>query len=123
MNITTYRRDVNNAFVGLCDYNKASSTLARKTKTLMKSLFPDCEITVLKGCYCYVSGFVSKENHHVYFSIGDIRFYSSSWQRNILIRTAENTKDYHGGMNHNTDLENLQSQVYKLLAQEHKRSY
>lgn len=64
-------------------------------------------------CYCEVSGFIINETGEkfVYFHTSDFRYWEDEWKDRILIRTATSLKDYHGGSNHYTDLENFVSNV------------
>jgi hypothetical protein len=68
----------------------------------MKSMLKDSgwEVKTLKGNWFDVNGFVFNKTHniYVYFSTGDVRFLSG-WSCYILCRTAENEKDFTGGMN------------------------
>jgi len=50
-----------------------------------------------------------------YLSIPDVRFFQNGWFENILVRTAENEKDYGGGSNHACKLEALLSTVLDLI--------
>ena len=56
-----------------------------------------------------VSGFLKAKinNKYIYFSISDVRSFKNDWNKNILIRTAENDKDYSGGTNNFTTLKDL----------------
>lgn len=48
------------------------------------------------GHYC-LSGFFDVKNQSYYYSIGDVRHFGVD---DILIRTAQNHKDFIGGLNH-----------------------
>lgn len=64
----------------------------------------------------YFSAFIkSAENKCVYVSISDVRFFTNEWYNNILIRTAKNEQDYHGGFNHRTTLKELEMKAMELL--------
>ena len=63
----------------------------------------------------YVSGFASKGDKHVYFSIQDVRHFNNEWYNHILVRTARDTKDYHGGSNNYTTLPQLRQAVETLM--------
>ena len=67
-----------------------------------------------KGHY-YVSGFIEKNGNYIYFSVSDVRFFPNEWNQQILIRTAEHEKDYTGGSNEYTTLEQFKENVSKLL--------
>ena len=65
--------------------------------------------------YCFSSFIKSAENKCVYVSISDVRFFTNEWYNNILIRTAKNEQDYHGGFNHRTTLKELEMKAMELL--------
>ena len=75
-------------------------------------------VNVSKNHYCF-SAFIKggTENKYVYLSISDVRYFSNEWYKHILIRTAKNEVDYHGGFNQYTSLENLEWNVAKLLGE------
>ena len=75
-------------------------------------------VNVGKNHYCF-SAFIKggTENKYVYLSISDVRYFSNEWYKHILIRTATNEVDYHGGFNQYTSLENLEWNVAKLLGE------
>ena len=55
--------------------------------------------------YCF-TGFVRKDNEYVYFSVGDVRC-DGVWFKRVLYRTAKHERDWTGGANNWTTLENL----------------
>lgn len=63
-------------------------------------------VNVGRNHYCF-SAFIKggTENKYVYISISDVRYFSNDWYKHILIRTAKNETDYHGGFNNYTTLE------------------
>lgn len=65
--------------------------------------------------YCFSALIKSAENKCVYISISDVRFFTNEWYNNILIRTAKNEQDYHGGFNHRTTLKELEMKAMELL--------
>lgn len=61
-------------------------------------------------------GFVTNGQQYVYFSVGDVRYgVRGTWHESILIRTAQHEKDYTGGSNNFTDLQNLAKNILNLL--------
>lgn len=66
-----------------------------------------------KNHYCF-SAFIKVKDKYIYLSISDVRYFENEWYKNILIRTAKNNKDYTGGSNHYTNLENLETNILKL---------
>ena len=75
-------------------------------------------VNVGKNHYCF-SAFIKggTENKYVYISISDVRYFSNEWYKHILIRTAKNEVDYHGGFNQYASLESLEWNVAKLLGE------
>lgn len=64
--------------------------------------------------YCESSGFATDgQGHYVYYNVPDFRYWD--WENNVLIRTAENEKDYRGGVNHNTSLKDIGKVIDNLM--------
>ena len=72
-------------------------------------------VNVVRNHYCFSAFIKSAENKCVYISISDVRFFTNEWYNNILIRTAKNEQDYHGGFNHRTTLKELEMKAMELL--------
>lgn len=72
-------------------------------------------VNVGRNHYCFSVFIKSAENKCVYISISDVRFFANEWYSNILIRTAKNEQDYHGGFNHRTTLKELEMKAMELL--------
>lgn len=72
-------------------------------------------VNVGRNHYCFSAFIKSAENKCVYVSISDVRFFTNEWYSNILIRTAKNEQDYHGGFNHRTTLKGLEMKAMELL--------
>lgn len=72
-------------------------------------------VNVGRNHYCFSAYIKSVENKCVYVSISDVRFFTNEWYNNILIRTAKNEQDYHGGFNHRTTLKELEMKAMELL--------
>lgn len=72
---------------------------------------------MLKGTYCYASGFITDGEKYVYFSTPDYRWglFGKEWYDDILIRTAENEEDYHGGDNCSTKLCDIGLNVKQII--------
>lgn len=64
----------------------------------------------------FVSGFLEKNGKYAYFSISDVRYFPTDWYQRILIRTATHEKDYTGGSNQYTTLENFREAVKQLVS-------
>ena len=72
-------------------------------------------VNVGRNHYCFSAFIKSAENKCVYISISDVRFFTNEWYNNILIRTAKDEQDYHGGFNHRTTLKELEMKAMELL--------
>ena len=64
--------------------------------------------------YCFTC-FVKDNDKFVYISISDVRYFRNEWFNNILIRTAQHEKDYHGGSNQYTSLPHLEAKIQSML--------
>ena len=68
-----------------------------------------------KGHY-WLSAFIrNTAGKHLYLSISDVRYWKNEWYNNILIRTAEHSKDYRGGRNNYTRLCELPQTAQRLF--------
>lgn len=83
-------------------------------KRWMRRRFSDFVITFL-DVYCELSGFLKMDGKYVYFSIPDVRYCQDEWATNILIRTAKDVWDYHGGPNHYTTIDEFDHDVFGLI--------
>ena len=72
-------------------------------------------VKIGKNHYCFSAFIKSAENKCVYVSISDVRCFSNAWYNHILIRTAKDETDYHGGFNNYTNLEELEVTTAELL--------
>ena len=72
-------------------------------------------VNIGKNHYCFSAFIKSAENKCVYVSISDVRCFSNEWYNHILIRTAKDETDYHGGFNNYTNLEELEVTAADLL--------
>ena len=70
----------------------------RKFVNQLKKYFGKENIIVNSCPHFEFTGFIKNNNKLVYFSTGDLR-----WRASMLIRTANNEKDYTGGMNNFID--------------------
>ena len=64
------------------------------------------------------TAFIKKQDKYVYFSISDVRYFPNEWYNHILVRTAKNEKDYHGGKNNYTTLSYLPVAIHQLFVME-----
>ncbi len=86
---------------------KESIKAYSKEKSLVKKALRDAnfeDIKVSNGYY-YFSGFATKNNQKIYFSIPDVRHFPSNGEADVLIRKASDYKDYSGGSNNFCPLE------------------
>lgn len=105
--------------------SKDFSTFQNAFKRQMKTIAEDMGATLVsfnKGHY-YMSGFIEKNGHYVYFC------YSRIWNRStpnlmdngsMYVRTAKDAKDFRGGMNHNISFYNCPTIINKLINTEHQ---
>lgn len=75
-------------------------------KTIVRRALKQADFTDIKfsNGYYYFSGFATKNNKAIYFSIPDVRYGWASDGLNLLIRTAKDYKDYTGGSNNYSSL-------------------
>ena len=78
-------------------YSKQKSTVKKALKT---AGFENIKIS--NGHY-YFSGFATKNEKVIYFSISDVRH---GWDERVLIRTAKDYRDFTGGGNNFAECEN-----------------
>ncbi len=97
---------------------KDYSSFVRNLKSELKAQLASggCKIIVLNKGYFYVSGFVYSRtaDRYVYFSTGDVR--DKHWYERILYRTATGPRDFKGGTNRFTGIEDFGADVLTLLA-------
>lgn len=72
-------------------------------------------VNVGRNHYCFTCFIKNAENKYIYLSVSDVRGYKPEWYTNVLIRTAASEKDYHGGNNNYTSLEDLQESLTRLF--------
>lgn len=88
---------------------ESSSTLtpefaefARLVKHTIKKSLPDSlELVSFNRGHFYFSGFIKNKitGKYAYFNANDVRGGNDDWYNRLLIRTAENDRDYTGGVN------------------------
>ena len=89
-------------------------------KRWMRRRFSDFTITFIDG-FAELSGFLKMDGKYVYFSIPDVRHWHNEWATNILIRTAKDVWDYHGGTNHYTTIDEFDYDVFDLIMEQKER--
>ena len=93
------------------------NSFARSFKTAMNKLTQNVGAELVnynKGHY-YISGFIKRWDKYVYFSISDVRHLSMWWIEELLVRTAKHAKDYTGGANRYTELNEADELIDSLL--------
>lgn len=72
-------------------------------------------VNICRNHYCF-SVFIKSDNgKYAYLSISDVRYNKNDWYKHILIRTAKSEKDYTGGWNNYTPLDNLENRIKLML--------
>ena len=82
---------------------------------IKKSLSSGLEIINCLDSYYYICGFITNGTKYVYFSTSDVRHFPNKWCKDIMYRTAQHEKDYTGGRNRYTTLENFVRDIEALL--------
>ena len=80
-------------------------------KFVERNLPPKAELVYYMRGFYYASGFIEREGTFVYFSISDMRH----WSTDILVWTAKDSHDYTGGINNFADLAGFKPLVDRLL--------
>lgn len=117
-NIKYLKKYINYEFSSGCytgnDYKSFQTKYLSFLKTMCKNNHWQL-VNVGKNHYCFSAFIKSAENKCVYISISDVRYFSNEWYNHILIRTAKNETDYHGGFNNYTNLKELEVTTAELL--------
>jgi hypothetical protein len=106
---------VNHEFESSSSKTPEFKQFARDFLSDIKKLCEGYEIVNKNVGHFYVSGFLKKDDKFVYFSVSDVRHFPNEWFNHILIRTAKNEKDYTGGSNTYTKLQNIKNAVDNLM--------
>lgn len=67
-----------------------------------------------RGHY-YCSWFIENSGKFIYMSFSDVRHFAREWYKIILYRTAQHERDYTGGSNWYTDLENMERDLQRMF--------
>ena len=70
------------------------------------------------GEYCECSGFLQLDRKFCYFNSGDYRYNREDIFEHVLIRTAKDPLDFHGGPNHYTTLRGIAKKAMELFEEE-----
>lgn len=101
---------LNYTFSTGCETGEDYKSFQRKYIHYLRSLCNENNWDLIVSCksHYWFSVFIRNQaGNYLYLSISDVRFFKNEWFERILIRTAKNEKDYHGGQNHRTSLPNL----------------
>lgn len=99
------------------DYKKYLSEIAKEIGAKLVSFSPN---------HYEFSAFLKRDANYVYFSISDVRYFEDEWRKNILIRRANDDRDYKGETNCKSDLEHLKDNLDSLFvstAEYHYQKY
>ena len=99
-------------------YSEEFKKFAREfKKALLDQVKDDFILEAYSPGTYYISGFIKHKetDQHLYFSTSDVRFFPDEFINNVLIRTADDVKDYTGGMNHYTPLAQLGEKAGRLI--------
>ena len=94
------------------------TTFSRQLRMYLKrTLTPEFEVVNYMRGHFYFSAFVRHlgTGQLLYLSCSDVRFFRDGWYNNVLVRTAENERDFTGGRNTYTNLANLKSHLEVIL--------
>jgi len=108
---------LNVEFVSSCNTTDQFKSFARNFKSYLKKLTKDnFDIVNFNRGHFDVSGFLkNKENNKlVYFSVSDVRFFPNEWYNHVLVRTAKHDKDYTGGSNNYSTLDEIENKALYL---------
>jgi hypothetical protein len=81
-------------------------SFSTKYRNAIKKLLPNgYEIHTWNKDHYWCSAVIkTPEEKFVYINTSDVRYFPNEWATNILYRTMEHDKDWHGGPNHYTSL-------------------
>jgi hypothetical protein len=96
------------------DYKQFQNKYINYLRTLCKE--NGWELVNLGRNHYQFSAFIKRDDRYIYLSISDVRFFPNDWYNHILIRTAIDERDYHGGYNNYTSLPNLKSAAGNLFS-------
>ena len=90
-------------------FNKFGLDFKKEINTLLEDI--GAEVHSISRGYFILSGFIKKDDKLVYFSIDDVRFNKFQKDTMILVRTAKHDRDFTGGRNNFSNLDNLKKDV------------
>jgi len=88
---------------------------ARDFEKFLKNDVVEIDLSV---SHFYLFGFARNitTGKFAYFTIPDVRFFDDYWFLNILYRTAQNSKDYRGGVNQYCQLPDLVANLVRITS-------
>lgn len=92
-------------------------TFEKKYKSILKDIADNIGASLIrfsKNHYTF-SAFMERDGRLAYISISDVRYFNNEWKDNILVRSAENERDFSGGINGYTTLEKLEDRLDNIL--------
>jgi len=92
------------------------SLFSREIKKVLKKTLSDYELASWNRGHFEFSCFFKKDGKYIYISSSDVRHFKNEWYNKLLIRTAEDDKDYTGGSNNFSTLENIKEMTDSLLS-------
>ena len=104
-------------FESSCEITPEFVTFAKCLKAYIKRNLPEgAELMKCNRGHFYLYGFIKNGDKFAYFSTSDVRHFQDSWYNNMLIRTAQGEKDFTGGVNRYTSLDNFTQAIESLIA-------
>lgn len=93
-------------------------TFEERYKKILKDIANNIQAQLIdfNGGHYGFSAFMEKDGKFAYISISDVRSFKNEWKDDILVRTAENDRDFSGGRNTFTNLHKLESRLDKILS-------
>ena len=102
--------------------SKEAKSFFRAFKNFVQRCFPDAELIGFEPNHYDTSGFIKKDGKYIYVSYTLNRgnqcrpdFSASDALNGVLYRTADGPKDYRGGSNHFTSIDNFKRNVQALF--------
>ena len=117
-NIKELKKYLNYEFSTGCTTGEDYKSFERKYINYLKSICKEYNwelVKVSKNHYEFSVFFKNIDNKFVYLNIGDVRYLRNEWYNHILVRTAKNDSDYHGGRNNYTTLSYLPVAIHQLF--------
>lgn len=106
-----------NQFQSSCSTTKEFTSFCRNIKKFIKDETNTCfELISFNKGHFYFSGFLQNRvnGKYVYFCCSDVRYFTRKWYNALLIRTANNDKDFTGGTNHDCNINDINDKSMSL---------